>query len=150
MILNRCLLFLAPLILAAPAIAAPATNADLDRRVERVLSATPIIDGHNDLPWEIRENYDNWRSRLDLNADTSRLTPHPLQTDLPRLRRGHVGAQFWSVWIPGTLRGPEAVQTTLEQIDIVHRMVALYPGRSSSPRPPPTYAASSGRDGSRR
>src|SRR6185295_14116892 len=84
---------------------------------------------HNDLPWEIRENYDSWRLPLDLNADTSRLTPHPLQTDLPRLRRGHVGAQFWSVWIPGTLRGPEAVQVTLEQIDIVHRMVALYPGQ---------------------
>jgi membrane dipeptidase len=117
---------LMPLILAAPALAAPA---DLDSRVERVLSASPIIDGHNDLPWEIRENYDSWRRPLDLNADTSRLTPHPLQTDLPRLRRGHVGAQFWSVWIPGTLRGAEAVQTTLEQIDIVHRMVALYPGQ---------------------
>jgi membrane dipeptidase len=115
--------FLLPLILAAPALAVPA---DVDQRVERVLSATPIIDGHNDLPWEIRENYDSWRRPLDLNADTSRL-PHPLQTDLPRLRRGHVGAQFWSVWIPGTLRGPEAVQVTLEQIDIVHRMVAAYP-----------------------
>jgi len=117
-----------PLLLAVPALAAPAfaAPADLDQRVERVLRASPIIDGHNDLPWEIRENYDSWRQPLDLNADTSRLT-HPLQTDLPRLRRGHVGAQFWSVWIPGTLRGPEAVQTTLEQIDIVHRMVAAYP-----------------------
>ena len=119
----RCMSFLLPLILAAPALAAPA---DIDQRVERVLSATPIIDGHNDLPWEIRENYDSWRRPLDLNADTSRLS-HPLQTDLPRLRRGHVGAQFWSVWIPGTLRGAEAVQVTLEQIDIVHRMVAAYP-----------------------
>lgn len=121
---------LLPLILAAPALAAPAfaAPADLDQRVERVLRASPIIDGHNDLPWEIRENYDSWRQPLDLNADTSRL-PHPLQTDLPRARRGHLGAQFWSVWIPGTLRGPEAVQTTLEQIDIVHRMVARYPAQ---------------------
>jgi membrane dipeptidase len=82
---------LLPLLLAAPALAAPA---DLDQRVERVLSASPVIDGHNDLPWEIRVGYDSWRRPLDLNADTSHL-PHPLQTDIPRLRRGHVGAQFW-------------------------------------------------------
>lgn len=121
---------LLPLLLAAPALAAPvlAAPADLDQRVERVLRASPVIDGHNDLPWEIRENYDSWRQPLDLNADTSRL-PHPLQTDLPRARRGHLGAQFWSVWIPGTMRGPEAVQTTIEQIDIVHRMVARYPAQ---------------------
>jgi membrane dipeptidase len=111
--------------LAVPSLAA-AQSGDVAQRVERVLRATPIIDGHNDLPWEIRDNYRSWQDPLDLNADTSRLE-HPLQTDLPRLRRGHVGAQFWSVWIPTTLRGPEAVQVTLEQIDIVHRMVARYP-----------------------
>jgi membrane dipeptidase len=110
---------------AGPVLAAPA---DLDRRVERVLSTTPIIDGHNDLPWEIRDKYDNWRKPLDLDADTSRLE-HPLQTDLPRLKRGHVGAQFWSVWIPASLKGPEAVQMTLEEIDIVRRMVERYPGQ---------------------
>jgi membrane dipeptidase len=120
---------LAAVFAAAPALAAPPAAGDaLDRRVERVLSQTPIIDGHNDLPWEIREKYDFWRKPLDLNADTSRLE-HPLQTDLPRLKRGHVGAQFWSVWIPTTLKGPEAVLTTLEEIDIVHRMVARYPGQ---------------------
>ena len=120
----RAAALLAVLALAAPARADPPDA--IAQRVERVLSATPIIDGHNDLPWEIREGYDSWRRPLDLASDTSRL-PHPLQTDLPRLRRGHVGAQFWSVWIPGTLRGPEAVQTTIEQIDIVRRMVARYP-----------------------
>jgi membrane dipeptidase len=125
MTLTRYLCLLAPLALAAPALAAPA---DIDQRVERVLRTTPIIDGHNDLPWEIRESYDSGRSPLDLNADTSRLA-HPLQTDLPRMRAGHVGAQFWSVWIPGTLRGPQAVQTTIEQIDIVHQMAARYPGQ---------------------
>jgi membrane dipeptidase len=113
---------------AMPAAAADPAGDALDRRVERVLTATPIIDGHNDLPWEIREGYDSWRRPLDLDADTSRLA-HPLQTDLPRLKRGHVGAQFWSVWIPTSLKGPEAVQTTLEQIDIVRRMVARYPDR---------------------
>src|SRR6476469_2263164 len=115
-------------LVAAPAVpAAPAAD-PLAARVERVLSRTPIIDGHNDLPWEIREGYDFWRRPLDLNGDTSRLA-HPLQTDLPRMKRGHVGAQFWSVWIPTTLKGSEAIQTTLEEIDIVHRMVARYPGQ---------------------
>src|SRR4051812_20780937 len=117
---------LAAVLLAAPALAADPPADTVAARVERVLSRTPIIDGHNDLPWEIRESYDFWRKPLDLNGDTSRL-PHPLQTDLPRMKRGHVGAQFWSVWIPTTMKGPEAIQTTLEEIDIVHRMVARYP-----------------------
>jgi membrane dipeptidase len=118
---------LAAIFAATPAFAAvPPAGDALDARVERVLRETPIIDGHNDLPWEIREKYDFWRKPLDLNADTSRLE-HPLQTDLPRLKKGHVGAQFWSVWIPTTLKGPEAIQTTLEEIDIVRRMVARYP-----------------------
>jgi membrane dipeptidase len=103
-------------------------NESPERRVERVLAATPVIDGHNDLPWEIREKYDDWRGALDLGRDTSKLA-HPLQTDLPRMRRGHVGAQFWSVWIPTDMRGAAAVLTTLEEIDIVHRMVARYPGQ---------------------
>ncbi|MBV9882838.1 MAG: dipeptidase [Sphingomonadaceae bacterium] len=117
-------LALAALVIAAPALAqAPDPIA---QRVERVLRQTPIIDGHNDLPWEIREKFADWRDPLDLEADTSHGT-HPLQTDLPRMRRGHVGGQFWSVWIPTSLTGPAAIQTTLEQIDVVHRMVARYP-----------------------
>jgi membrane dipeptidase len=111
---------------ASPSLAAKPRSEPPEQRVERLLSATPVIDGHNDLPWEIREAYDNWRKPLDLNADTSRLE-HRLQTDLPRMRKGHVGAQFWSVWIPSATTGPAGVQTTLEQIDVVHRMVARYP-----------------------
>jgi len=121
-----------PLLLAALAVSnaamAKPRRESPEQRVERVLSATPVIDGHNDLPWEIRESYDDWRKPLDLGADTSRLE-HPLQTDLPRLKQGHVGAQFWSVWIPVATTGAEAVRTTLEQIDVVRRMVARYPGR---------------------
>ena len=105
-----------------------ATSQNVEQRVERVLRNTPIIDGHNDLPWEIRDAYDQWRLPLALENDTSSL-PKPLQTDLLRLRQGHVGGQFWSVWIPGALRGDEAIRTTLEQIDIVHRMIARYPNR---------------------
>lgn len=123
----RLLLALIPVLAAVPAAAKPRQETP-EQRVERVLSATPVIDGHNDLPWEIRESYDSWRRPLDLGAETSKL-PHPLQTDLPRLRQGHVGAQFWSVWIPNETRGAEGVRTTLEQIDIVHRMVARYPGQ---------------------
>ncbi|HEY0411786.1 MAG TPA: dipeptidase [Allosphingosinicella sp.] len=118
---------LAALLVTGAAAAAKKPAETPEQRVERVLSATPVIDGHNDLPWEIRESYDSWRKPLDLAADTSKLE-HPLQTDLPRLRRGHVGAQFWSVWIPTETIGAAGVQTTLEQIDIVHRMVARYPG----------------------
>jgi membrane dipeptidase len=121
-----------PVLAAVALIAAPgsakAKPETPEQRVERVLSRTPVIDGHNDLPWEIRESYDSGRKPLDLGADTSKL-PHPLQTDLPRLKRGHVGAQFWSVWIPNETKGPPGVQTTLEQIDIVHRMVAQHSDR---------------------
>jgi membrane dipeptidase len=109
-----------------------AANDDYEARVERVLKQTPLIDGHNDLPWEIRErNHGKW-SAIDLKSDTSRLTPPPdgapLMTDIPRLRAGHVGGQFWSVYIPATTKGFEAVQTTVEQIDLVKRMAARYPG----------------------
>jgi membrane dipeptidase len=120
------LLALSVLLLSIAAAAAGGGDDALTRRIDRVLSASPIIDGHNDLPWEIHQGYDDWRKPLDLKAETSRL-PHPLQTDLPRMNKGHVGAQFWSVWIPPSLKGPEAVQTTLQQIDMVHRMVARYP-----------------------
>jgi membrane dipeptidase len=99
-----------------------------EQRAERVLKSAPLIDGHNDLPWEIRDKYDSWRKPLDLDADTSRLEAR-LQTDLPRMKRGGMGAQFWSVWIPNETKGDEAVRVTLEQIDIVHRMVDRYPAR---------------------
>ncbi|TMJ15621.1 MAG: membrane dipeptidase [Alphaproteobacteria bacterium] len=114
-------------LIAAPAVAKPKAET-VEQRVERVLSASPVIDGHNDLPGEIREGYDLWRKPLDLNADTSALE-HKLQTDLPRMKKGHVGAQFWSVYIPATTTGPQAIQDTLEEIDIVHRMVDRYPGQ---------------------
>ena len=108
-----------------------AAGDDYAARVERVLKQTPLIDGHNDLPWELRERTKGRLSTIDLKSDTSRLTPPPdsapLMTDIPRLRAGHVGGQFWSVWVPVNIKGPEAVQTTLEQIDLVKRMAARYP-----------------------
>jgi membrane dipeptidase len=110
-----------------------ASSAKLDHlaRVERVLTRTPLIDGHNDLPWEIRDRFGSDLGAINLQVDTSRLPKRvddaPLMTDIPRLRAGHVGGQFWSVWVPTGLPGPEAVQTTIEQIDLVKRMAAQYP-----------------------
>lgn len=109
---------------AAPAAAVdPAALA----RADRVLAAAPIVDGHNDLPWEIREKFAARVESVDLTRDTSAL-PLPLQTDIARLRKGHVGGQFWSVYIPADVTGPRAVEMTLEEIDIVRRFVAANPG----------------------
>jgi membrane dipeptidase len=104
---------------------------DYHHRVEQVLLRTPLIDGHNDLPWEIRDRFKGDLAAVDLKSDTKRL-PFPdgaaaLMTDIPRLRAGLVGGQFWSVWIPTQMQGFEAVQTTLEQMDLVKRMTARYP-----------------------
>jgi membrane dipeptidase len=104
---------------------------DYQHRIDQVLQQTPLIDGHNDLPWEIRERFKSDVAAVNLTADTSRLHVEAgqaaLMTDIPRLRAGHVGAQFWSVWIPVETQGFEAVQMTLEQIDLVKRMSAQYP-----------------------
>jgi membrane dipeptidase len=111
---------------------ASAASTDYEARVERVLKQTPLIDGHNDLPWEIRERFQGRLSALDLKSDTSKLTPPadsaPLMTDIVRMHAGHMGGQFWSVWVPVSLKGFEAVQTTIEQIDLVKRLAARYPG----------------------
>ncbi|MES2898857.1 MAG: dipeptidase [Pseudomonadota bacterium] len=121
---------------AAPALAqSSASEAALQARVERVLKRSPLIDGHNDLAWELRERYASDLGKIDLARDTSRLPlpPHlapdtpPLMTDIPRLRSGRVAAQFWSVWSPATVTGPIALKTAIEQIDLVKRMVQRYP-----------------------
>jgi membrane dipeptidase len=109
---------------------AAATAPDTTARVARILNRTPLIDGHNDLPWEIRTRFHSDVAALDLRGDTSTL-PAPadnaaLMTDIPRMRRGHLGAQFWSVWVPVEMHGAEAVQATLEQIDIVRQIAAIY------------------------
>ena len=89
-----------------------------------MLSRFPLIDGHNDLPWEIRKSFDKDPVKADL---TKRLSN--THTDIPRLVEGGVGGQFWSVYVPGTLGTDESVSTVLEQVDIVHRMVDAYPDR---------------------
>ena len=112
-------------------VAAAAADTDYEARVGRILKQTPLIDGHNDLPWEIRERFKSRLEGVDLKSDTSKLAPppdgSPLMTDIVRMRAGHMGGQFWSVWVPVELKGSDAVQTTLEQIDLVKRMAAHYP-----------------------
>jgi membrane dipeptidase len=110
------------LLIAAPASAEP----DYAARVEKVLKATPLIDGHNDWPEQLRAQFGEKWWAVDLNVD-SRTFKKGLDTDIPRLRKGRVGGQFWSVWIDPTIRGPAAVQATLEQIDIVHGLALRYP-----------------------
>jgi len=97
-----------------------------DARVDRILRDVPLIDGHNDLPWQYRDRVKNQLGKIDLRQDQSKLTK-PLHTDIARLRVGRVGGQFWSVYVPASMKGADAVQATLEQIDVVHRMNAAYP-----------------------
>ena len=88
-----------------------------------LLSTTPLIDGHNDLPWAIRENT---AAPRDVEAyDLRKHTPH--QTDIARMRSGKLGGQFWSVYVPGEVRDSGYARFQLEQIDIARRMIAKYP-----------------------
>jgi membrane dipeptidase len=89
----------------------------------RIQREALVIDGHNDLPWALRKQKEGTFTKVDLNQ------PQPkLHTDIPRLRKGGVGAQFWSAWVPCDItRGSEAVQTTLEQIDVIYRLASTYP-----------------------
>ena len=115
-----CMLLVA---FATPAIAQsldPATKA----RIDRILKATPLIDGHNDVPWELREKH---KSSVDGLAADSDKRSSPMMTDMARLRQGRVGGQFWSVYLSSGFTGERAIQATLEQIDLVNRLVRAYP-----------------------
>ncbi len=98
----------------------------LIKKARRILKEVPLIDGHNDTPGQYRDRVNNHLDGIDFAGGTAHLDP-PMHTDLPRLRAGGVGGQFWSVYVSTNLKGAEAVQTTLEQIDLVHRLVARYP-----------------------
>ena len=123
MMQKRAFAFTAAVVLLAAGAASGAEDEAL-ARVRRVLAAHPVLDGHNDLPWAIRENPDAPGDVVayDLRARTRG------NTDLERLREGGVGGQFWSVYIPADLPGGFA-RTQLEQIDIARRVIARYPDR---------------------
>src|SRR2546423_11530075 len=114
---------LALLLLAA---AAHAQTDAVNARIDRILREVPLIDGHNDLPYQYEERAKDHLAQIDLRQDQSKLTP-PLHTDIARLRKGRLGAQFWSVYVPTTLKGADAVRAVVDQIDVVHRIDELYP-----------------------
>ena len=97
---------------------------ELLARAREVLRAHPVVDGHNDLPWALREQVTYDIDRRDIAVDQSAT----LHTDIPRLRAGGVGAQFWSVYVSTELAGDAAVSACLEQIDVVRQLVDRYPG----------------------
>ena len=131
--MSKPFLILAIVILAAPLAAALSPQSDpLLDRARRLLGEVPVIDGHNDYPWEVRD-----KGGLDLNKfDISKPQP-TLMTDFARLKAGGVGGQFWSVYVPApnteadTLASFPAISVTqvMEQIDVVHRMIAKWPDR---------------------
>jgi len=117
------------LAVTAALMAAPASAQQIDpkvkARIDRILKATPLIDGHNDIAEQLAENY---KRHIDgLASGTDQRQPHPLMTDMARLRAGRIGGQFWSVYINGALTGDAAIRETIEQIDIVRRMIEAYP-----------------------
>jgi membrane dipeptidase len=86
------------------------------------LADSLVFDGHNDLPWALRQKFDSHVEEIDLSQYQPRL-----HTDIPRLREGRVGAQFWSVFVPSNMLPADAVVATLEQIDCVHRIISKNP-----------------------
>ena len=115
----------ATLGLAAPTSAAQPIDPRVKARIDRILKRTPLIDGHNDIAYALFENHES--SVANLADETEKWPKNALMTDIDRLREGRVGGQFWSVYIDGTITGDEAVRRTIEQIDIVKRMIAAYP-----------------------
>ncbi len=111
-------------VLVGPGLGARSTGQADDallKRAAAIMARTPLIDGHNDLPWEMRVRVAYDAAKLDIRQ------PQPsLQTDIPRLRAGHVGGQFWSVYVPASMSGQTAVVATLEQMAFVHEMARRY------------------------
>jgi len=101
-----------------------ATDAKYLADVRKILKQSPLIDGHNDVPWQYRKRGNDF-SAINLREDTRKLK-NPMVTDIPRLRAGGVGGQFWSVYVPASLNGAEALKAVLEQIDVVHHLVTEY------------------------
>ncbi len=118
--IRSCLLAVSLIALALPAAAQGG-----EARARRILEGTPLIDGHNDLPWALRQGFGNDPHAVDLTTNLDATTT--LHTDIPRLRAGGVGGQFWSVYVPATLAPTEAAKETFEQIDTVRRIVAAHP-----------------------
>ncbi len=126
MIFKNMLLAAAAMSLLPAAAVAQQIDPKVQARIDRILKRTPLIDGHNDLPEQLRENYKSSVAGLASGGDQRQ--PNPLMTDMARLHQGRVGGQFWSVYISGDVTGDAAIRQTIEQIDLVKRLVKAYPG----------------------
>ena len=128
---TRAALALALFALAGPALAA-APAASPEAVAAAALKAAPVWDGHNDVPEQLRDRRSNVIAGFDFTDTTATADPAKnliaMHTDLARLRKGRVGAQFWSVYVSASLPEPQAVQATLEQIDVMKRLIAANPG----------------------
>ncbi|MDE2405929.1 MAG: dipeptidase [Sphingomonadales bacterium] len=122
-------LWTAPLLLAAAA--PPAPVPDPVQVAAAALRDAPVWDGHNDVPEQLRDRRRDVLGDFDFRDTTGTADAAKglgaMHTDLARLRAGHVGAQFWSVYVSAALPEPQAVQATLEQIDVIRRLIARYP-----------------------
>jgi membrane dipeptidase len=120
--MRRHLIVTILLLMPMTAPSAQAPDAALLERARALHKQVPLVDGHNDYPWAVREKVQRDVDKLDIRQ------PQPsIHTDITRLKAGGVGGQFWSVYVPAELQGQAAVTATLEQIDIVHRMLRKYP-----------------------
>ncbi|MBB3859287.1 membrane dipeptidase [Novosphingobium hassiacum] len=121
-------LILAPLVLALIAATPPKSP---EAVAEGALRAAPVFDGHNDVPEQLRDRRKDVLEGFDFRDTRGTADPSngraAMMTDLARLKAGKVGAQFWSVYVSADLPEPQAVQATLEQIDVTRRLIARYP-----------------------
>jgi membrane dipeptidase len=121
----RSAIVIAALLFSTSAIAQQQIDPKMQARIDRILKKTPLIDGHNDIAEQLQEEHGF--SVANLASGTDKWPKNPLMTDMARLHAGRVGGQFWSVYIDGTYTGDEAIRRTIDQIDIVDRMIAAYP-----------------------
>ena len=110
-------------------LAAPLAAQSPEEIAEAALEAAPVWDGHNDVPIQLRSRVGNEIGDFDFEhtGHTKTDTRSAMHTDLARLKAGMVGAQWWSVYVSASLDEPEAVQMTMEQIDVTKRLIARYP-----------------------
>ncbi len=126
--MRKLLLASAATLLAA---SGPSTGKTPEQVALAALAAAPVWDGHNDVPEQLRDRRKNMLTGFDFTDTTNTADPvggfGAMMTDLKRARAGHLGAQFWSVYVSANLSEPQAVQATLEQIDVTRRLIARYP-----------------------
>lgn len=124
-------LSLVSIVASSALLACPAAAQTPEEIAAAALEAAPVWDGHNDVPIQLRARWGNILDDFDFEDTTDTGPEHSegrtMHTDLARLKQGKVGAQFWSVYVSAALSEPEAVQATIEQIDVTHRLIKRYP-----------------------